>query len=289
MKRILLVSLMLTPCMAMADDAVQSCQKALSEGNYAQAVQAAQKGSGYEAVMCRGKAQFANSDYINAAMTFAEAEKAAKEPFEQMIATTFLARASQGAGKSDDALAQYDRSLKIAQQIKQKQGVMVNLNESGQLLQAKGDTKAALERFLQAQPYAANDNERSESQQLIAAAYSELGDHDKAIEYQLKSVLMEERSGDADHYLNAKLELAAISAKAKDYTRAQKELDESMKLAQGAGSEYWQARTMLYQSRMERARGNTDQAKVLLQNALNISNKIGAQALGNQIAQELKQ
>jgi tetratricopeptide (TPR) repeat protein len=285
----LLLILAALPNIVLADSAVQSCQKALNAGDFSRAAEAGKQAEGYDGGMCRGKAQLANNDFGNAAASFAAAEKATQDNFQQMLAVTFLARAQQGANKIDDALASYDRSLKIAQQIKQQQGIMINLNESGQLLQSKGDIKGALERYLKAMPNAGNDNERSECDQLIAAAYSELGDHDKAIEYQLKSVLMEERSGDADHYLNARLELAAMAAKAKDFNRAQKEFDETMKLAQGASSDYWQARTMLYQSRMERARGNTEQAKLLLQNALGISNKIGAQALGNQIALELKQ
>lgn len=283
----LLFLTMLLPGIALADDALQACQKALGAGDYAQAAQLGQKAGGYAGAMCRGKAQLAAEDFTNAAATFGEAEKSTQEPFEQMLAITFLARASQGAGKTDEALGHYERSLKIARQIKQSQALMINLNEIGQLLQEKGQTKPALDRFLEAAPYAANDNERSECDQLIASAYNQLGDHDKAIEYQLKSVLMEERSGDADHFLNAKLELAAISTKAKDYPRAQKELEESLKIAQNAGSEYWQARTMLYQSRLERARGNAEQAKILLNNALDIANKIGAESLSGQISSEL--
>lgn len=285
----LLIFLAALPNIVLADDAGQACQKALNTGDFTHAAEAGTQSKDYDGIMCRGKAQLANNDFTHAITSFAEAEKATKDDFQQMLAVTFQARALQGAEKADEALASYDRSLQIAQQIKQQQGIMVNLNEGGQLLQSKGDTKGALERFLKAAPSAANDNERSECNQLIASAYSELGEHDKAIEYQLKSVLMEERSGDADHYLNARVELAAIATKAKDFARAERELNETFKLAQGAGSDYWQARTMLYQSRMERARGNSEQAKSLLQNALGLSNKIGAQALGNQIALELKQ
>lgn len=289
MKKTVLLYLMTLPALALADDALQACQKALAAGNFAQAAQTGQHATGFDGAMCKGKAQLAMNDFTNAATAFSEAENSAKEPFDKMLAITFLARASQGAGKTDEALGQYERSLMLAQQTKQNQALMIDLNEIGQLIQSKGETKEALERFLQAAPYAANDNERSECSQLIASAYSQLGDHDKAIEYQLKSVLMEERSGDADHYLNAKLELAAISTAAKDYPRAQKELDESLKISQNAGSEYWQARTMLYQSRLERARGNGEQAKTLLKNALDISNKIGAESLAGQISTELKQ
>ena len=287
MYRFLLLGLTAFTLAAHADDSLQGCQKALAAGEYADAAKFGQKAGGYDGAMCAGRALLVSDDAAGAVAAFASAEKTARDAFEQMLAITFLARASQAAGKADEALGHYDRSLKIAEQLGQKQGIMVNLNESGQLLQTKGDYQAALERFQRAYPNAANDNERADCNQLIASAYSQLHDYDKAIEYQLKSMLMQQRSGDPDHYLNAKLELAAIAVAAKDFPRAQKELDESLKISQSAGSEYWRARTMLYQARLEKARGNTEQAKNILQDALAISIKIGAKALSAQISADL--
>ncbi len=289
MKQVLMLLCFVTLApMAQADDSLQDCRKALNEGDYAKAAQFGQKAGGFDGAMCAGRALLASNDASGAVTAFSFAEKNAHDAFDQMLAITFLARASQAAGKSDEALGHYQRSLKIAQQSGQKQVIMVNLNESGQLLLEKGDAKAALEHFLQAYPNAANDNERAEGNELIASAYRQQKDYDKAIEYQLKSVLQQQRSGDPDHYLNAKLELADIATAAKDYTRSQKELDESMKVAQSAGSDYWQARTMLYRSRLERARGNADQVKSLLNEALELSNKIGAKSLSERISAELK-
>jgi tetratricopeptide (TPR) repeat protein len=285
----LLLGLSTAATVAAANDNLQDCRNALSQGNYAQAAQFGQKADGYDGAMCAGRALLSADDAQGAVTAFSRAETSAHDTFEQMLAITFLARAHQAAGKGDEALGHYQRSLKIAQQAGQKQAIMVNLNESGQLLLAKGDAKSAVENFKQAYPNAANDNERAECNELIASAYRQLQDYDKAIEYQLKSVLLQERSGDPDHFLNAKLELADIATAARDYKRSQKELDESMKTAQSAGSDYWQARTMLYRSRLERAMGNADQAKTLLNNALDLSNKIGAKALSEKISAELKQ
>lgn len=287
MKKLLFISLIACSFNVHADP-LQNCQQALNSGDFAAAAQAGMQAAGFEGAMCKGRALLAMHDASGAISAFGEAEKNAKEPLEQMLAITHLARADRLAGKTDEALDNYERSLKIAQKIEHKQGMMVNFNESGEVLKDKGETSKAIDRFKQAYTFAANNNERSECHQHIASGYTQLGDYDKAIEYQLKSVLLEESNGDADHYLNAKLELAAIETLAKDYPRAQKELSDSLKIAKDGGSPYWEARTLLYQGRLEKARGNADQAKATLKNALDISNKIGANDLSSEINTEIQ-
>jgi tetratricopeptide (TPR) repeat protein len=289
MRNALFIYVALLPITGHAADDSQSCQQAFSAGNYVYAAQAGREKASFDDLLCAGRAQQALGDNNTAEKSFAEAEHLAREPFDTMLAITLLARSSQAAGKSSEALAQYDRSLQIARKLKQSQGQMVSLNESGQILQAQGNVKVALEHFHEAYPFAANDNERSECNQLISAAYSQLGDFDRAFEYQLKSVMLEEGSGDLDHYLNARLELAKIAMIMKDYKRSNKELKESLNVARVANSAYWEARTLLYLGRLERVLGNTEHAQTLLKNAQDIANKINAEVLGTQISSELKQ
>lgn len=288
MKKTLLFCFAFFPAFGHAEDALQSCQKAFAAGDYPHAVQYGRQAGGFDGAMCAGRALQAQGDYAGSAASFAEAERGAREPFEQMLAITFLARANRAAGKVDKAIGHYERSLKIATEIKEKQAQMINTNEIGQLLLAKGDKQGALKRFKEAYPLAANDNERSECNQNLAAAYSQLGDYDHAIEHQLKSVVLEERSGDNDNYLNARLELGAIATVAKDYARAQKELEESLNLARNGGSAYWEAKASLYFGRLERARGNNEHSQALFKHALELANKMGAQALSGEISAELK-
>jgi tetratricopeptide (TPR) repeat protein len=283
---LLLLLLPLFGVNAHAADNAQECEKALAAGNYADAAKSGYLAGGFTGSMCAGRALLASDDAAGAAAAFAAAEKSARDGFEQMLAITFLARASRDAGNADAALSHYERSLKIAEQIDAKQGIMVNLNESAQVLQNKGNPQQALERYQRAYQVAANDNERAETNRLIASAYRDLKDYDKAIEYQLKSMLAQQRSGDPDQFLEAKLELADIAVAAGDYSRAQKELEESLKISESAGSEYWRARTMLFQARLEAARGNAERAKQLRQDALALANKIGAKALAAQISTE---
>ena len=287
MNKLLAIFLAALPVVCMAQDALQNCRDSLASGDYAAAIKSGQQAEGFDGLMCMGRAQSASGDYAGASGTFTQAGKSAREPFEQMLALTFLARASQGLGKSDDALEQYAQSLKIARQIKQRQGQMIDLNESGQILQSRGDLKRALEYFQEGYLNAANDNERAECDHLIAFAHSQLGDHDKAIEYQLKSLMLEERSGDFEHYISAKLDFAEVLMKAKDFVRAQKELDESLPVAQSVSSVYWEAKITLYFSRLKKLQGDNGQAKALLDRARDLAKKSGDADLIQMVSSEL--
>lgn len=271
-----------------ADDSVQGCKKALESGDYQRAVQIGLQAKVAEGALCAGRAQQAQGDLIGAASAYSDAERLAQGPFERMLAITFLARANRDAGKMGDALGHYARGLKIARELGEKQAQMINLNESGEVLLSSGDAQAALDRFREASTLAANDNERSECNQLMAAAYGRIGEHDKAIEFQLKSVLQEERSGTPDAYMNARLELSAIYVLAKEFSRAQKELEDVMDKARNAGSSYWESRTLLYVSRLETARGKPELARSQLKRAADLAASAGAKDLGRQIESELQ-
>lgn len=263
------------PLLCAAQDALLSCRESLAAGDYAAATRLGRQAGGFDGLMCAGRALLASADYAGASAAFAEAEKLQSEPFELMLAATFHARANKGLGKLDEALEYYDQSLEIARGLGQKQAQMINLNESAQILQSRGDVKLALDRFKQAYLNAANDNERSECNHLIAIAYMQLGDYDKAIEHQLKSVVLEERSGDFNHYLNARLDFAEVLIKAKSFARAEKEINESLQQAQAAGSIYWEAKAMLYMARVQKSMAHIDQATASLEKSRQLANSSG--------------
>ncbi len=287
MKNPLIFALLLAlPLTGLAEDTLQACRKAVDAGDYAASAKTAATQNTFDGVMCAGRAQQAVGEDLAAIETFAKAEKLAENAFNRTIAATFLARATRAAGKPDVALEHYARSLKLAQASKMEQAQWANLNEIGQIYQEKGDAKMAVQRYTEAYPFAANDNERSESNQLLASAYSLSGNHDRAIEHQLKSVMLEERSGDANHYLDARLQLAAYAVAAKDYPRANKEIADVIKVSKDAGSVYWEARASLQLARLEKSRGNLELARSTLKIAAELAGKSGVEALQRQIAQE---
>ncbi len=282
MKNLLLTCAILLPVVSHAD-ALKNCQQALDAGDFAVAALTSSAQKNFDGLMCAGRAQQALGDYAGASASFVKAEQLADGKYGSVLAITFQARAALAAGRSDEALAQYNRSLKLAHEIKLWQGEWSNLVEIGQIYQGKDDFNVALEKYKESYLYASNDNERSESNQRIAAAYHAQKDYDHAIEYQLKSTLLEASSGDANQYLNTKLQLAIYAMDGKDYKISNRELGDIVKASKDAGSIYWEGRATLYQSRLEQLLGNIEQSRILFATALNLATKSGIKPLQEEV------
>jgi tetratricopeptide (TPR) repeat protein len=140
-----------------------------------------------------------------------------------------------------------------------------------------------LESFLKAYTFAANDNERSESSQLIASAYKALNDMDRAIEYQLKSTILEKRSGEVENYVNAVLELAELRIANKELVAAEKNVKEVASITSNANSDYWSARTFYAVAKLEYAKGNVDAYRRARDEARLYAGKSGNKALQGRV------
>lgn len=282
-KNLLLACVMFLPLVSYAD-ALQNCQQALNAGDFAAAAQTSATQKSFDGFMCAGRAQQALGDHAGAAANFVKAEQLADGKYGSVLAITFQARAALAAGHPDEALVQYNRSLKLAHEIKLWQGEWSNLVEIGGIYQSRNDLKTALEKYQESYSYASNDNERSESDQRIAAVYHEQKDYDRAIEYQLKSVLLEASSGDANQYLDARLKLAIYAIDGKDYRISNKELSDIIKVSKVVGSLYWEGRATLYQSKLEKLQGNIEQSRALLEAAGKIAEKSGIKSLQEEVS-----
>jgi tetratricopeptide (TPR) repeat protein len=266
----------------------KSCETLLAAGDYAKAAEAGRQGKDFSSAMCLGKALNAQDKHDDAYQVFADAEKLATDGFRQVMAVIYQARAKRDAGQAEQAYGLYQHGYELATSNKIKQGQRVCLNEPGQMRLDAHDPKAALERFQQAYPFSSNDNERAESNELIASAYRQLLDYDHAIEHQLRATIQEQSSGELNHYLYATLELAAIRTESKDFSGAQKNIDEALQQSRSANSAYWEADSLLYQGRLEKAKGDTGKAKDLFNQAAALAAKVGEPSLIKEISQELK-
>ncbi len=133
----------------------------------------------------------------------------------------------------------------------------------------------------------ANDNERADNFARIAAAYSKLGNHDLAIENQIKATLAEDRAGDQDHQANAYLELGRIYTAAAQYDKAESAINKTIQLSKEQGGAYWEAKSYYYMALTKAANGQPAVAKTLLTDAQGICEKVGEQELNNEIKQAL--
>jgi tetratricopeptide (TPR) repeat protein len=274
------------PAFAGAD----SCEQALDAGNAAAAVSAARQAvkndrDPREAYLCLGRAHEELGQFDEALSALQTAEKLALQPQDRMTAITLQGNVLRSASKPAEAVVQYRRSLEIALAEKNTAFERIDRNQMGSALQEGGDAAAALEQFQQGLKVAANDNDRADSHGRIAAAQSLLGQHDKAIEHQLKSVLYEEKAGDFNHYANAMLELGRICLVGKQYGDAEKWLNKFLGTIAEAGDSYWQARTRFLLAQVKSAKGEGSAAREQWLQAKAMAERIGARQLLAEIAQ----
>jgi tetratricopeptide (TPR) repeat protein len=267
---------------------LKTCGQAVFNGDNAKALAIAEKllkqdPANRTALLCRGRANTGLGQYGLALKDLQAAEKLSVAPLEHMKGLTFIANAQRDAKNYSEALSSYRQSLAIAQEQKDRQFERINLNQIGDILTASNQPEAALQSHLAAGKLDANDNERAESYGLIAAAYEVLGQHDKAIENQIKATVMEERAGELDNYANSYLELGRIYTAAKDYPRAEKAINKIIKLSKDQGGPYWEAKSYYYLARTKIAAGDSAAAKPLLNDALRISQQAGEQPLSEEI------
>lgn len=288
-----LFGLLLIATSAWADSAAQpaeACERALESGDFAQAVVQAEKAlhaapNHREAYLCLGRAQGESGHAAEAVAALQAAEKLSVQPVEHIVALTLLGNQHQSTKAYDDAIAAYRQSLGIARSEKNGYFERINLNQIGKALQGKGDVSAALEQYLQGMKLAANDNERADSNARVAAAHSLLGNHDKAIEHQIKAMLFEERSGDLNHYANANIELGRICLAAKNFADAEKWLGKFLGTIAESGSSYWQAKARYLLGQVKTAKGSAAEAADQFAQARVLALKAGAEQLLKDIAE----
>jgi tetratricopeptide (TPR) repeat protein len=288
MRNLSLLFLMLfsAPVFAAPND----CEQALEAGDAAKAVSAAEQSmksdkSAREAYLCLGRAQEELGQYDAALLALQAAEKLSAQPVERMVALTLQGNVLRTAKKTAQAGSLYRQSLQIALNEKSAAFELINRNQLGVVLQESGDTAAALEQFQMGLKVAANDNERADSHARIAGAQSLLGQHDKAIEHQLKSALYEEKAGDFNHYANAMLELGRICLVGKQYADAEKWINKFLGTIMEAGDSYWQARARFLLGQVKSAKGEGSAAKEQWTQAKAMAERIGARQLLAEIVQ----
>ena len=278
-----------------ADDIAEKlsgCNQAISAGDAAKALALAEQvlakqADNRDALMCKGRAFGGTGRTKQALEALQAAEKLSRQPLDRIIALTLIGNVQKAAGQHDAALQTYQQSLALSRAEKNVRFERINLNLMGETQVAAKQLDSALESFQQGSKLAANDNERADNYARIADVYNKQAKHDLAIEYQVKSVLMQERSGDPDSFAGATLELGRMYSDAKDYANAEKYINKIIRLGKEQGGPYWEAMGYFYLAKSKSSRGQQIEAKTLLAEAQKIGDEIGAQALSEEIRQTI--
>jgi len=271
---------------ASADDA-EACNRALKAGDAATAAKIASEGAAAnrDVQICLGRALSAQGEFARSAAAFQRADQLSTTPLEHVVTLTLLGNQQMAQGAHEDALASYRASLALAQAEKLKNYQRINLTQIGEVLEARQEFAGALEQYRQAQPLAANDNERADAHAHLAKVYSLLKQHDLAIEQQVKVVALNRKSGDFDHIAYAMLQLAYIYLQAGENANAGKALGKVDEAIAQAGDPYWQAESALMQGRLQQALGNPAAALKALEQGQALAEKLGASDLVKTIAE----
>ena len=268
---------------------IAACNRAIGEGDASKALAFAelvlkQDKANRQALLCKGRAHGGTGQFDQAINALMAAEKLSTTPMEHIIALTLIGNVQKSAQHYPEALAAYQQSLELAKSANDANFQRIDLNLIGDTLVASGDLKGGLQHYLQGSTLAANDNERADGFARIASTYSSLQQHDQAVEYQLKAVMMQERAGDLDQFCDANLELGRIYTSAQDYPNAEKYIQKVIKLAKDQGGAYWEAKGYYYLAQAKAASKHPEEARQLLADAQHITQDIGAERLGDEIA-----
>jgi len=283
------ILIFIAPCSGAADISLggQKCQQSLNAGEFSQAISQANAAlkvlpEDRDAILCLGRAQGGAGHHDAAVAAFQTADKLSKSPLEHAIAQMHLGNQYRSVKDFPDALGSYKQSLAMAHVEKVNRYEMIAYNLIGETLQESGDFSGAIDAANHGLKLAANDNERADSYAHLAAAYNAKGEHDQAIGYQLKSVVLEERSGDLDHYAHASLQLGLIYLEAGQFSETDKVLGKLLPVVTQAGDGYWEASIYEMQGRVRYAQGKGEEGTDLFRRAVELARKIGAEELAKE-------
>jgi tetratricopeptide (TPR) repeat protein len=241
-----------------------------------------------DGLLCKGRALGAQGNYSVALNTLEMAEKKSQPGFEKIIANIFIGNLHKNNHKNAEAITSYEKSLKICETEKNDKFKRINLNFIGDTHMQNNDLNAALASYLVGSKLAMNDNERAESFERLASTYSILGQHDAAIENQLKATLMQQKSGTLDEYANASYELGKAYEKAKEYSNAEKTYSKLLQFSKDNGGAYYEAKANYALGRLKAIAGDATNAKTLMSDALKMAKNLGENDLAVEIDASLK-
>lgn len=290
---ILLNLLGLNTAYAAVSEAVKSCNAAANKGDANAALKLAtaileENSKDHEGLICKARAHAINNEYDTALKTFDAALLATEDGFSQVITYILMGNLHQDNNKTDAAIAAYNKSLAICAKTGNQTYSRINHNLIGDSYKKAGDLPAAIESYKSSVAIANNDNERADSFGRLAAAYHAVNDHNKAIEFQLKSAVMQQKAGTLTDYAEALLSLGQYQYDAKEYVSAKRTYQKLLKLSKDNGGAYYEASANYKLAEALAADGDKSMAKTHMADALALAKKIGADRLAAEISQAEK-
>lgn len=294
--RVLTIALFLMSFNATAEEpsqVIKDCNDAVNKGDSATAIKLSQailktNAKDHEGMLCKGRALALDGNVKDALASFEQAITATKDSFVHTVTYILIGNLHTRNGQTAEAVASYQKSLAICTKEGNQTYTRINYNLMGEAHSNAKDLHAALDNYKMSVRIANNDNERADSFQRLAKTYDALGDHEKAVEFQVKAVVMQKKSGTLTEYADANLALGEYFVNAKNYSEAERTYEKLAKFAKANGGAYYEASANFHLAEAKAANGDTKTAKALMTGALDLANKIGAKSLADDIAASQK-
>lgn len=268
---------------------VLACNEAVNKGDAETALQHAeailkQNDTDHEGLLCKGRALKIQGKYTEALEAMQSAVEAAEQPFAKTVSYILIGNLHQSNDKPQEAIASYTKSLEVCAQTGNQRYSRINHNLIGDTYSKENDLNAALDSYATGLRLANNDNERAESFENLAKIYNTQSNHDKAIEFQLKAVVMQKQAGSLTAYADSSLLLGQYFYDAKNYTEAERHYKKLAKFAKDNGGAYYESSANYHLAEAMYANGDQAGAKTLILDAKQLAEKIGAKQLAAEIA-----
>lgn len=275
---------------AVSDDA-HKCNNAYAEGDYQSAEKAAQAAlkanlADREAHICQGRIASDMGNLDAALVAFQAADKLSNHPLDKAVISLITGHAYFSAKQYAQASASYQQSL--SQAISARHQPMSRSAHIG-LANVQFETQqyqAALDTYQIAHKLDANDNDRGQSFEKIAEIYHVMGQHDLALEYQIKAYFMHEKAGTLDQFAHSSIELGRYYVAAKNYARAEFTLNKIIKFAKERGGAYYEAKGLAVLAQAKAASGDAEAANALVAQARGVAKAANDAGLDVLITQE---
>lgn len=268
---------------------VAACNEAVNKGDAKSAITLSEEilkkdAADHEGMLCKGRALAIDGKHAEALASFEQAITATQDTFVHTVTYILIGNLHNSHNKTAEAVASYQKSLEICAKEGNQTYTRINYNLMGEAQTKAKDLNAALDSYKMSVSIANNDNERADSFQRLAKTYNALGDYNKAVEFQIKAVVMQKKAGTLTEYADASLLLGEYFVNTNNLSEAERTYEKLAKFGKDNGGAYYEARANFHLAETKAANGDTKTAKALFTSALDLANKIGAKGLAGDIA-----
>ena len=257
------------------------CSSYLEAANYELAFKEAnliltKKNNNFDALYCRGQANFKLNHYEEAINDFSILKNKADHEDIRLMSTLMLVASMKNLERYDAAILEIESTLKTN---KNKTFGRLLYNNLGDIFFEMNQLDNSLDYYGKALKLASNDNERAENYSQIASVYNSKSEYLKAVDFEIKANLGYERLGLLDLYAQSSLNLATYHLRNNDLISAEKSILKFEKFSRENGGLYFLSRALFIESLIYKEMSKFDLSKSKLRQAREIATEIKADDL----------